>query len=135
MMNLQDKPGSRGSANTTGSHNTSGEGLGARFSSPDNLPPNTGSNNTASFTSRPPSTCSKSSLHTPDLADAPPRDGADKKRVGSPLLSPVSVKSQRLDDEGGGGGGSNGGSSNSSSGGKKRDSEEAKRWQVGIFGQ
>jgi hypothetical protein len=51
----------------------------------------------------------------------------DKKRVGSPLLSPVSAKSARLDEEGG--------SSNSSAGGglgKKRDSEEAKRWQDEI---
>ena len=39
FFNYKDKPGSRGSANTSGSHNTSGEGLGARFSSPD-MPPN-----------------------------------------------------------------------------------------------
>ena len=48
--------------------------------------------------------------------------------MGSPLLSPVSTKSARLDEEGG--------SSNSSAGGglgKKRDSEEAKRWQVSRF--
>ncbi len=86
------------------------------------------------FSIRPPSTGSKSSLHTPDLADVPPPTGAgiggnlDKKRVGSPLLSPVSAKSARLDEEGG--------SSNSSVGGglgKKRDSEEAKRWQVSLF--
>ena len=54
----------------------------------------------------------------------------DKKRVGSPLLSPVSVKSQRLDEEGGGGSGGSNGGSGGGGGGKKRDSEEAKRWQV-----
>ena len=54
------------------------EGLAARFSSPDNPP---------GHQSRPNSTSSKSSLHTPDLPAQPgPEDS--RKRAASPLVSP-----------------------------------------------
>ena len=58
------------------------EGLAARFSSPDNPP---------GPQSRPNSTSSKSSLHTPDLpAQAGPEDS--RKRAASPLVSPTPGK-------------------------------------------
>ena len=83
-----------------GSHNTSSEGLGARFSSPD--PVQSGS--------RPTSTGSKSSLHTPDPTQ---QEGESKKRLGSPLMSPGGKKAF-LDEETG----------------KRRDPDDTRRWQV-----
>jgi len=96
----KEKPGSR-----PGSHNTSSEGLGARFSSPDPVQSAAGS--------RPTSTGSKSSLHTPDPAQ---QESESKKRLGSPLMSPGAGKKPYLDEETG----------------KRRDPDDTRRWQDEI---